>query len=55
MQVENARSSEMRGEFWYWDMSQGEMILNREVWLRKMPISRSYRHDSILRAIGGIP
>ena len=55
MQVENARSSEMRGEFWYWDMSQGEMILNREVWLRKMPISQSYRHDSFLRATGGIP
>ena len=33
-------SSEMRGEFWYWDMSQSAMILDRKIWLRKMPIVR---------------
>ena len=30
----------MRGEFWYWHMFQGAMILDRKMWLRKMPIGR---------------
>ena len=25
----------MRGEFWYWDMSQSAMILDRKIWLER--------------------
>ena len=35
-------SSEIRGEFWYWDMSQRAMILDRKIWLRKTPIGRIF-------------
>ena len=35
-------SSEMRGEFSYRDMSQRAMILDRKIWLRKMPIGRIF-------------
>ena len=31
-----------RVKFWYWDMSQGAAILDRKVWLRKMPIGRIF-------------
>ena len=33
-------SSEIRREIWYRVMSQGAMILDRKVWLRKMQIGR---------------
>ena len=42
-------SSEMRGEFWYWDMSQSAMILDRKIWLRKMPIGRIFGAQEILQ------
>ena len=35
--------SEMRGEFWYRDMSQRAVILDRKLWLRKKPIGRIFR------------
>ena len=43
MQVETLVFSEMHGKFWYWDMFQSAMILDRKLWLRKMPIGRIFR------------